>query len=94
MTVIGNRIEAVCAPLGVEVGYAFQEMEKYADAVPEERRKPWGTRHAVLCAAEEISSPFAVINADDYYGKHGFIKASEFLESGEYGLVGYILKTC
>ena len=89
MAVIGKRVEAVCAPLGVEVAYAFQEMEKYASAVPEGRRKPWGTGHAVLCAAEEISSPFAVINADDY---HGFSKASKFLESGEYGLVGYILK--
>ena len=92
MEVIGKRIEAVCAPLDVEVAYAFQEMEKYADSVPEGRTKPWGTGHAVLCAKEEISSPFAVINADDYYGKNGFIKASKFLENGEYGLVGYILK--
>ena len=90
--VIGKRIEAVCAPLGVEVGYAFQEVDRYVDKVPEGRRKPWGTGHAVLCAKEEINSPFAVINADDYYGTHGFEKASAFLESGKYGLVGYILK--
>lgn len=62
------------------------------EKVPEERKKPWGTGHAVMCAKGEINSPFAVINADDYYGKHGFIKASKFLESVEYGLVGYILK--
>ena len=92
MAVIGKRIEAVCAPLGVEVGYAFQEVDRYVDKFPEGRRKPWGTGHAVLCAKEEINSPFAVINADDYYGTHGFEKASAFLESGKYGLVGYILK--
>ena len=92
MAVIGKRIEAVCAPLGVEVSYAFQEVDRYVEKVPEGRRKPWGTGHAVLCAKEEINSPFAVINADDYYGTHGFEKASAFLESGKYGLVGYILK--
>lgn len=64
----------------------------FVDAVPEGRVRPWGTGHAVLCAADQIDSPFAVINADDYYGKDSFVKASEFLSSGGYALVGYTLK--
>ena len=90
--VIGNRIEEVCKPLGVEVCYTFQELTYVSGDIVMGRVKPWGTGHAVLCAADLIDSPFAVINADDYYGKDGFLKASEFLENGEYGLVGYILK--
>ncbi len=91
--VIGDRVEKLCSSLGVEVAYAFQEKELFADSIPEGRTKPWGTGHAVLCAAGEISSPFAVINADDYYGKNGYGKASEFLSShpDSYGLVGYVL---
>ena len=89
--VIGNRIERVVAPLGVEIAYAYQEIDKSVESVPEGRTKPWGTGHAVLCAADVIDSPFAVINADDYYGKNGFKKASEFL-GDDYALVGYILK--
>ena len=88
---IGDRIEKVCAPLGVEVAYAFQEAYKYADVIPEGRKKPWGTGHAVLCCERLIDSPFAVINADDYYGRHGFRAAAEFLGKG-YALVGYELK--
>lgn len=89
--VIGNRIERVVAPFGVEIAYAYQEIDKYVESVPEGRTKPWGTGHAVLCAADVIDSPFAVINADDYYGKNGFKKAAEFL-GNDYALVGYILK--
>lgn len=89
--VIGNRIEQMVAPLGVEIAYAYQEKDMYANQVPEGRTKPWGTGHAVLCAADVIDSPFAVINADDYYGKNGFKKAAEFL-GDDYALVGYILK--
>lgn len=89
--VIGNRIEQMAEPLGVEITYAYQEMDKYMDQVPEGRTKPWGTGHAVLCAADVIDSSFAVINADDYYGKNGFKKAAEFL-GADYALVGYILK--
>ena len=88
---IGDRVESICKPLGVEIVYAFQEKEMHVDAVPEGRTKPWGTGHAVLCAAEAIDSPFAVINADDYYGKEGFKKAADFL-GREYALVGYVLK--
>lgn len=95
--VIGDRIEKVCRPLGVEIAYAFQETSYLPSISPDVekkcagRTKPWGTGHAVLCAAEVIDSPFAVINADDYYGTDGFVKAAEFL-GDSYGLVGYILK--
>ena len=89
---IGDRIEKICGPLGIEIAYAFQEKTMFVDSVPEGRTKPWGTGHAVLCAADQIDSPFAVINADDYYGKDGYVKASEFLASGSYALVGYVLK--
>ena len=91
-SVIGERIEAVCEPLGVEICYAFQELENVPVPVPEGRVKPWGTGHAVLACADLIDSPFAVINADDYYGKSGFAAAADFLNETEYGLVGYILK--
>lgn len=91
--VIGDRVERIVSPLGVEVAYAFQEVtdipvtsETFAD-----RAKPWGTGHAVYCAASSINSDFCVINSDDYYGKEGFVKASEFLGNG-YALVGYLLK--
>ncbi|MBP3810807.1 MAG: NTP transferase domain-containing protein [Clostridiales bacterium] len=89
---IGDRIEKVCAPLDIEIAYAFQEKTMFVDSVPEGRTKPWGTGHAVLCAADQIDSPFAVINADDYYGKDGYVKASKFLTLGSYALVGYVLK--
>lgn len=81
--VIGKRVEKEVAPLGVEIKYAFQEMSG--------RSKPWGTGHAIYCAADDIDSPFCVINADDYYGKKSFVKASEFLGNG-YALVGYVLE--
>ena len=95
--VIGDRIEKLCKPLGVEIAYAFQERTDVPDFLGKEkliRPKPWGTGHAVLCAAEHINSPFAVINADDYYGKNGFSIASSFLEEhpDSYALIGYILK--
>ena len=91
-SVIGDRIEKICTPLGVEVAYAFQELADIPGEVPEGLIKPWGTGHAVLACDGLIDGPFAVINADDYYGKHGFVKAAAFLEKGGYGLVGYILK--
>ena len=95
--IIGNRIEKMASTLGVEITYAFQELSYLAVDVKSGfsgRTKPWGTGHAVLCAADQINSPFAVINADDYYGKEGFKKAAEFLSSqpDNYGLVGYTLK--
>ena len=93
--VIGNRLEAICRKLGVETAYAYQEISeasKYCPSVDlSARTKPLGTGHAILACDGLIDSPFAVINADDYYGKNGFVKAASFLGEG-YGLVGYILK--
>ena len=90
--VIGNRIEKICKGLGVEVKYAFQDLKNVPIEVPEGRTKPWGTGHAVLACDGMIHEPFAVINADDYYGTEGFKKASKFLETNSYGMVAYILK--
>lgn len=90
--VIGNRIEKTCESKGVEVAYAFQELNYYSHIENYGRTKPWGTGHAVLCAADQIEGAFSVINADDYYGKEGFVKAANYLEENRYGLVGYILK--
>jgi NDP-sugar pyrophosphorylase family protein len=90
--VIGDRIERICKPLGVEIGYAFQSLTEVPIPVPEGRTKPWGTGQAVLACDGMLTEPFAVINADDYYGKDGFEKAAAFLKTGKYGLVGYILK--
>jgi len=64
-----------------EVHYAFQELTDLPEgySLPEGRTKPWGTGQAVLAARDIIDAPFAVINADDYYGREGFIKIYEFL---------------
>jgi NDP-sugar pyrophosphorylase family protein len=81
----------------VEIEYVYQEMDSFTEGViiPEERKKPWGTAHAVLCAMEVVKEPFAVINADDFYGYDAFRKASNFLESectpDRYAILGYDL---
>lgn len=82
----------------IDVGYAFQGIESLPDgfSVPEGRTKPWGTGHAILCAAEVISRPFAVINADDFYGCGAFQTMAETLQgldpgSEEFFLMGYRL---
>lgn len=96
--VIGDRIEAVCAARGVEVAYAFQSLDAIPEGntVPEGRSKPWGTGQAVLTAKEIVDCPFAVINADDYYGKEAFVKLHGFLctdgEDNAYCMAGFILK--
>ena len=74
--IVGKDIEG-----RIDVEYVFQELNKYAEGfeIPGERTKPWGTAHAVLCADEKVSEPFAVINADDFYGRDGFEKAHHFL---------------
>ena len=90
--VLGNRLEKTCRRLGVETAYAYQEMINAPIPVPDGRNKPWGTGHAILSCDGLIDGPFAVINADDYYGKNSFIHAASFVESGKYGLIGYILK--
>ncbi|MBR5109942.1 MAG: nucleotidyltransferase [Clostridia bacterium] len=89
---IGSRIEKVTAPLGVEIGYAFQEIQNIPIPLPEGRVKPWGTGHAVLACDGMLDEPFAVINADDYYGIESFQKAAAFLKTSAYGLIGYVLK--
>ena len=92
--VIGNRIEEVCRKSGVEVGYAFQDIRNIPGKLPEGRTKPWGTGQAVMAAKEEINTPFAVINADDYYGKNAFAVLHECLCDGkdEFCMAGFVLK--
>ena len=81
----------------IETEYVFQEMDKHLDGieVPADRTKPWGTAHAILCARDAVKEPFAVINADDFYGSEGFQKAHDFLIDGcredVYAIVGYEL---
>lgn len=82
MEIIGNRMEAVCKKLGVEVAYACQELEDLPGGIklPKGRTKPWGTGQAVLACKDILQEPFAVINADDYYGKAAFKKLYAFLQ--------------
>lgn len=81
----------------IETEYVFQEMDKFLQghAVPPDRTKPWGTAHAILCARDAVNEPFAVINADDFYGNDAFKKAVEFLKNGctesVYAILGYEL---
>ena len=90
--VIGYRLKDVCKMLDVELVYVFQEHPLTdPSSYPEGRKKPWGTAHALLCCEDVIDEPFAVINADDYYGKKGFRYAAEILEEGCYGMIGYRL---
>lgn len=89
---IGKRFEG-----RVRVEYAFQRLEDIPAgyAVPEGRVKPWGTAQAVLAARELIDEPFAVINADDFYGRSAFSLLAEHLRTArqsEYCMIGYILK--
>lgn len=96
--IIGNRIEAICAKRGVQVAYAFQSLQDVPEGVtvPDERIKPWGTGQAVLCAGDVIDCPFAVINADDYYGKEAYVKLHDFLcrkqAPNAYAMAGFVLK--
>ena len=97
MSTVGKRLEK--CPM--EIRYAYQELDKALPAdfvVPAERTKPWGTSHAVLCAAEQIGdAPFAVINADDYYGQSAFRVIFDVLSKAQdgdkydYCMVGYLL---
>ncbi len=84
----------------IAIEYIFQELDLYTTGfeIPAERSKPWGTAHAVLCAREKVKEPFAVINADDFYGRDSFEKAQQFLINGAndkvYSIIGYeLLKT-
>lgn len=82
---IGDRIQ------NAEVDYVFQEME----SLPEGRVKPWGTAHALLCCRDKIDTPFAVINADDYYGRHAYQEIHNHLvnaENFDFAMVAFDLK--
>ena len=92
--VLGHRLEAFFRARGVKWEYVFQEMGE----APEGRVKPWGTGQALLSCKPVLREPFAVINADDYYGREGYVKACRFLRElppdskGVYGMVGFALK--
>lgn len=83
----------------IEVEYVFQELDKLPAGfrVPEGREKPWGTNHAILMAKDVIHEPFAIINADDFYGSDAFMVIGDYLKSlpatseGDYCMVGYRL---
>lgn len=98
--IIGSRIEAVCEKAGVEVAYAFQSLDAIPDGAvfPDGRTKPWGTGQAVLSCKDVLKEPFAVINADDYYGKeafqklHGFLQETTKEEPYRFCMAGFILK--
>ena len=102
-----SLIEALCGDLvasckdqegkPVEVCYAFQDFSSVPSfyQIPKDRTKPFGTVHAVLCAEKYINEPFAVVNADDYYGVDGFAtmyQCLQGLKDGEAAMVGYYLK--
>lgn len=94
MRTVGERLKR--CPM--ELRYAYQELDKVPAGftVPADRVKPWGTSHAVLCAAEQIGdAPFAVINSDDYYGKSAYRELYNALKTpaadNEYCMVGYEL---
>ena len=92
---IGDRIEKICNNLDVEIAYAYQELSELPEGVelPAGRTKPWGTGQAVLACKEVLHEPFAVINADDYYGKEGFKAVHEYLvNGGESCMAGFVLK--
>ncbi|HLL43290.1 MAG TPA: sugar phosphate nucleotidyltransferase [Segetibacter sp.] len=82
----------------IATDYVYQNLDAYMGkhSVPAERKKPWGTAHAVLCAKDAVKEPFAVINADDFYGKDSFEKAYDFLtmevNDRTYCIIGYELK--
>ena len=90
---IGSRMEKY-----FDVRYAFQELDRLPEgySVPAGREKPWGTAHAIACAAEAVDGPFAVINADDFYGRSAYQTIYDFLaaqtDPTEQAMVGYLLK--
>lgn len=90
---IGKRVEDK-----IKVEYVFQKLEDLPQGYtcPEKREKPWGTAHAILSAKNNIHEPFAIINADDFYGRDAYFVISNFLkekqEENTYGLVGYQVK--
>ena len=93
-------MDAHLAGKNVNVKYVYQELDKLPEgySVPEGRRKPWGTAHALLCCLGTVDAPFAVINADDYYGANAFKKIYDFLKNtsdegkSHFAMVGYRIK--
>ncbi|MBR6097410.1 nucleotidyltransferase [Candidatus Saccharibacteria bacterium] len=92
--IIGHRLTNLC-----EIDYAFQELSDLPEGfeLPADRIKPWGTGQAVLACKDVIHEPFAVINADDYYGKEAFVKVHDFLvehanDDHQYCMPGFVLK--
>lgn len=83
--IVGERVKKY-----IDIDYVFQT----TDELPEGRVKPFGTAHAILCCREKVNTPFAIINADDYYGKHGYVEINKFLQTakkGEFAMVAYDL---
>ena len=94
-------MDAHLAGKNVNIQYVFQEIDKLPDgfSVPDGRKKPWGTAHALMCCEGTVDAPFAVVNADDYYGAHAFEKIYEFLVNSSdepdkyhFAMVGYRIK--
>ncbi len=91
---IGKRVEDK-----IKVEYVFQELNNLPEGytIPASREKPLGTAQAILCCKDVVNTPFAIINADDFYGKDAYIKAAEYLQkvdnnSVDYGLIAYHVK--
>ena len=88
---VGNRIEKI-----IDVEYAFQELDNLPNGFtcPEDRQKPWGTGHAIYCCKDIVKTPFAVINADDYYGFEAYNQIYNQLkkQTGNYCMVGFRLE--
>lgn len=84
----------------IQMEYVFQELDKLPEGfkVPEGREKPWGTNHAILMAKDAVNEPFAIINADDFYGQDAFQVMANYLKTlstdskGDYCMVGYKLE--
>lgn len=91
INIVGKRIEKM-----IDVEYVYQELYKLPEGFtcPETREKPWGTAHAILCCKDAINEPFAVVNADDYYGRGAFEKIYNELVNNEddYCMAGFRLK--
>lgn len=89
--IVGRRIEKM-----IDVEYAYQELDMLPEGFtcPEDRQKPWGTAHAIYCARDKVNTPFAVINADDYYGKGAYKKIYNHLkeQKGDFCMVGFRLQ--
>lgn len=91
ISIVGNRIAEI-----IDVEYVYQELDKLPDGFvcPEGRQKPWGTAHAILCCKDAVKEPFAVVNADDYYGRNAFDKIYKELvnDTSDYCMAGFRLK--